>query len=150
MDLRSIILGADDLPKECVPVPEWPVPADSLYAKTFSPEEFWALQESWRKGVPENEDAPNSRVHLTTVIAGTVDASGKAVFTDADYDTLAQKKSIVAIARLFNVIARLNGMMKADAEELKKNSDATAGSPGSAGSPTVAESASRNCSANTV
>jgi hypothetical protein len=112
LDLKQIILGSRDLPKEAVPTPEWAEADGELFARTMTARERVALQLSMQGGRIENYWAK-------LAAAGTCDSEGKRVFEDADADALGEL-DCRPIERLGKAVERLNGI-GAGEEEVRKN-----------------------------
>jgi len=111
---RDAILGADDLPKQEVEIPEW---GGSVFVRTMTAGERDAYESSMLLNGKPN--LANMRAKL--VVRTAVDEEGKRLFADADAEALG-KKSASAVDKLFGVAQRLNGLTKKDVEELEKNS----------------------------
>jgi hypothetical protein len=110
---RDAILGADDLPKEKVEVPEW---GGEVYVRTMTGAERDAFEKQWAGGkVPDN-------VRAGLVAKTVVDESGTRLFKDSDVTNLGAKSALV-LDRLFDVAQKLNGLSKRDVEVLEKNSE---------------------------
>jgi hypothetical protein len=108
---RDAILGADDLPKEKVEVPEW---GGDVYVRTLTGTERDSFEKQWAGGkVPEH-------VRAGLVVKTLVDESGKRIFEDGDVAKLGSKSAMV-LDRLFAIAQRLNGLSQKDVEELEKN-----------------------------
>ena len=111
---KDQILQAKDLPTETVEVPEW---GGSVIVKTMTGTERDAYESSIVKG--KKVDMTNIRAKLCAICI--VDDNGERLFTDRDVVALS-KKSAKALDRIFDVAQKLNGLGKADVEELEKNS----------------------------
>lgn len=110
MDLRERCLNANDLPSESVRVPEWDA---DLCVRTLTVGERADL-EQLTAGMASKE------IMAHWVVAATVDDKGAKVFQLGDAARL-MGKSASAMLRLFDVLAKLNRIGKADVEELAKN-----------------------------
>ena len=111
---RDTILGASDLPKELVQVPEW---GGEVYVSTLNGTQRDAFEQSMTgKKNKLNLDNVRARFAVLTL----VDDKGSRLFTDADAKALGEK-SAAALDRVFAVAQRLNGFSSQDAEELAKN-----------------------------
>src|SRR5690349_5982568 len=110
MNARELILQADDLQREEVPVPEWGL---SVFVRTMTGRErdrFEALHQSM------SLDDFRARVALFTVC----DSEGRPLFTEADIPALSAK-SARALDRIAARAMQLNRITEADVEELAKN-----------------------------
>lgn len=112
---RDAILGADDLKKEVVRVPEWG--GDVLIASMTG-----EARDAWEQslvGAKKGEvNMRNVRARLLAYAA--VDEKGERLFSDADAEKLG-KKSAKALERCVKVIQRLNALTDQDLEEAKGN-----------------------------
>lgn len=111
---RLQILGADDLVKQVVKVPEW---GGEVIVATMN----GAARDAWEQSLVGDDkkiNVQNMRARLLAFSA--VDESGKRLFTDDDAIALGQK-SAKALERCVKVIQRLNGLTDRDLEEAKKN-----------------------------
>jgi len=113
---RSQILTPRQLKREQVAVPEW---GGDVWVRTMTGAERDDYEQEYLEAKKVAGDRiPNLRARL---LARTLcDADGKSLLTTADVDALGAQPADV-LARLFNVASRLNGLSKADAEELEKN-----------------------------
>jgi hypothetical protein len=119
---KEQIRGAQDRPREWVPVQSW-APAD----ETFDPQKHgvwvgtmsgkdrdsWESQCLQRKG-----DLANVRASLAARVIH--DADGKRIFTDADAEWLGDKAA-GPLSDIFDVALRLNRLRKEDERELSGN-----------------------------
>ena len=114
---RDEILGADDLIRESVDVPEWGVGA-VVYVGTMSSFERDKFEDAISgKGGGVNVTNIRARVASLTIM----DEDGNRLFTDDDITKLG-KKSSKALDRVLSVAQRLNGLSEKDVEDLAKNS----------------------------
>jgi hypothetical protein len=121
---RDQILAVDDLPRETVEVKEW---GGELIVRTMTGAERDAFELSLLKqGKGKKQEVNRENFRARLVAATAVDESGDPIFQAADVTELG-KKSSLALQRVFNVSARLNGFTDADIEELAKNSEAAPG-----------------------
>ena len=111
MDLKSTILGADDLTTKEVKVPEWGIDVRIRMMTAGQRDAFEAAQAL----------DPHTDVRARLAVATICDADGNLIFTADDISALS-KKSGRAMDRIFAAAARFNGITAADIEELKKNS----------------------------
>jgi hypothetical protein len=113
MDLKSLILTAEDLKKETVEVPEWGTTV--------------TVQELTAEGREELETyirisggfADSKQVRAIVAAFTIVDETGKRVFTCDDIPALA-KKNGKALARIFVKAKSLSGLFDED-EAIEKN-----------------------------
>ena len=111
---RDQILGADDLPKEEVPVPEW---GGSVFVRTMPGKERDAWESQLLKGDPRDRQLNMDNVRARLASLTIVDAEGNRLFDLKDIEALGQK-SAAALDRIWEVAQRLNRMSNEDVEEL--------------------------------
>jgi len=111
---REQILGADDLPREKVEVPEW---GGSVYVRTMTAAERDAFEQSL---VGDGNTVQLSNVRARLAALTMVDVGGKRLFSDADVEALGQK-SAAALTRIVEVAQRLNRLQPDDIEDLAGN-----------------------------
>lgn len=116
MDIRSKILGADDLPSESVEVPEWGV---TVYVRSMTGRDRDMFEGQMVEMADQGKRMDNFRARLAVFCA--VDEKGKRIFKDSDQATLGQKSGR-ALDRVFEVASRLNKLTESDIEDKKKNS----------------------------
>ncbi len=110
------ILGADDLPREKVPVPEW---KGDVWVRTMTGEQRDELELRALGGPNVAQNLKNIRAWMA---AQTIcDASGRLLFTVNDIIALG-KKNGAALDRVFEKSQELNKLGKEDLEETAKNS----------------------------
>lgn len=111
---RDAILGASDIPRETVAVPEW---GGSVIVAGLTGTERDALEAAMleQKGRDQRVNLANFRAKL--ISRAVVDADGKRLFSDADAVALG-RKSALALQRVFTVAQRLSGLAPDDVEEL--------------------------------
>jgi hypothetical protein len=119
---KADILAASDLERELVEVPEWD---GAVYVQAMTGLERDGFEASIievrqnGKGVTTTKNIfENMRAKMCARCL--VDAEGVRLFTDAEVDALGAK-SAAALDRVFAVAQRLNGMGRADMEELAGN-----------------------------
>ena len=114
---REMILGAVDLPREAVVVPEW---GGEVWVRGLSGAERDAYEASVleMKGRGYTIRLENARAKLASL--AMCDEQGKRLFLDADVHALGGK-SAAALNRVFEVASRLSGLGERDIEELAKN-----------------------------
>jgi hypothetical protein len=111
---KEQILNANDLPCEFVPVPEW---GGDVKVKTMTGLERDAFEVSIFTE-DKKKDLRNIRAKLCAYTA--VDDSGKLLFSESDIDALGRKSSL-ALNRVYEVAARLNGIGSKEIEDFEKN-----------------------------
>ena len=115
---REDILGADDLRREPVPVPEW---GGTVYVRTMTGRERDARETmafiSEDGKVRANEDNVRARLVALTVC----DDTGELLFGLDDIEEIG-KKSAPVLDRLYSAASRVNAVSVADIEELAGNS----------------------------
>jgi hypothetical protein len=121
---RDQILGADDLPRVEVEVPEW---GGSAFVRTMTGTERDRFESEHIKN-------PHRDIRARLVAATLCDEQGNLLFGPADVEALG-RKGAAALDRVFAVALRLNGIGKADVEELEKNSAASPSAASPSGSP---------------
>jgi len=115
---KDAILGAEDLKRERVEVPEW---NGAVYVGTMTAAERDAFEASMVTEKEEGKPQRNMDNFRAKLVASTIlNANGKRMFTLEEARELG-KKSASAINRIFQVAARLNGVGQQDVEELTKN-----------------------------
>lgn len=119
--LKEKILAADDMRMVPVEIPEWD--NETVYLKPVSAAQWdLTISEIKRDHFGKIENKPNWRAWLVCQVLCEQD--GTRVFSDQDAGMLG-KKSSVAVQRLFDKLAEMNGLSEKDAQELEKNSEAT-------------------------
>lgn len=113
---RDNILGADDLPREEVAIPEW---GGTAWVRAVMADELDAFEASCLNG-SSKPSLKNLRAKFCAMVL--CDSEGNRLFHDADAIALG-KKSAAALDRIFAVGQRLNKRTKEDVEELLKNSE---------------------------
>jgi len=98
---KENILAANDLPLECIAVPEW---GGDVMVRTMTGADRDAFEASLigKEGRMEN-------VRARLVSLTLCDAAGARLFTDAEVETLGNK-SARALDRVFTVAQRINGI----------------------------------------
>lgn len=118
------ILKQDELPLERVPVPEWGGDGE-VFITTLRADERDRFETTWI-ALKEQSGGANVGFRAFTVATCLCNANGERVFDKPEeaYKQLGRKGGHV-MSRLFNAASRLNGLTKADQEELAKNSSET-------------------------
>lgn len=116
---RAAILGANDMHREQVEVPEW---GGYLYVATMT----GAARDAYEASIITLDGTGRARQNLENiraklVAACAVDEQGERLFSDADALALG-KKSAAALDRVFSVASRLNAVTEDDVRDLAKNS----------------------------
>lgn len=111
---RDAILGAEDLPRERVEVPEW---GGDVFVRVLTAAEYGEIT----KGADEAD--PMSAAGRMMVRA-LVDEAGERLFADDDIPALMAKNAAVW-TRLLQVAMTVNKLTDDDIAELEKNSAAT-------------------------
>ncbi|MGE5619532.1 MAG: hypothetical protein ACM3US_09780 [Sphingomonadaceae bacterium] len=117
---RDEILGAFDIMREDVAVPEWGGKV-CVQGMTGAQRDAFEAEIVQGRGKDRSVNLQNIRAKL---VARTVvdPESGVPLFSEEDIKALG-KKSAKALARVYDVAARLSGISDKDAEELAGNSD---------------------------
>lgn len=118
---RDMILGADDLQRSVVPVPEW---GGEVYVRMLTGGER-ELFEQWAMAERDGGRAQTPRNVRARLAALTLcDAEGRNLFTLADVEALAAKAS-APLERVFDVAWRLNRLGGGEVEALLGESPAS-------------------------
>lgn len=114
------ILGADDLPREPVEVPEWGGTVLVQGMSGTDRDRFEAgMLNADMNGISKDKAMERYRARLAA--ACLVDAEGKRLFrSDAEVKRLGDKSG-VALTRVVEVASRLSGLTDSDVEELTGN-----------------------------
>lgn len=140
-ELRAAILAADDITIQLVATPEWPAVDGHVYVRTFSARQRNRWVTSLRQadgngtGAPDDIDLDDSNAKLAAM--AMCDQAGHTLFTLADVVHLRDKNAL-ALERVVDAAAALNGLGPQAGEDAKKNSaggtatgDSSTASPGS-------------------
>jgi len=111
---REQILGAVDLPRKLVQVPEW---GGEVYVRTMT----GAERDAWEVGVAESNKTGVKTIRARLAAMVIVDEGGERLFSEKDIPDL-QLKSCAALDRVFEAADRLNHITGRDIAELAKNS----------------------------
>ena len=115
---RDAILKQDDLVKERVDIPEW---NGFVYVRSMTAAERDEFEIDMLASKDENSDEKNMDNFRSRLCARTiVNAKGKRMFSVDDIPALGNK-SALALARLYNVATRINGIGQKVVEDLTKN-----------------------------
>lgn len=116
--LKAAILGAEDLPREEVPTPEWPGLKVFARGLRATERDAWEVALFVGDGDERRVDKDNLRARLCVLCM--VDESGERIFEDGDAEALG-KKSAAVLDRIFDVAQRLSGMGAVAKESAAKN-----------------------------
>ena len=111
----AAILAANDLPHEDVEVPEW---GGTVRVRAMSA----GAAEAFYRQLDKN---PQASARAGWIALCAVDADGKPLFSQADIPRL-DDKSNQAVQRVWDVVARLNGL-GGGGDDLEKNSEPSPG-----------------------
>lgn len=120
MDLRQMILAADDLPREYVATPEWAAACAGVWVRVMTAAERDAYEASCIERRGDNYERNLANVRAKLVCRCAVDEAGNRIFADADAEALGRKSAAV-LDRLYETASRLNRLRAKDAEDLAKN-----------------------------
>ena len=113
---KETILGADDLSRKRVEVPEW---GGDVYVRTMSGVERDAFEnDATARRAAERYDTDGLMALL--VVQTVCDEDGKSLFTKDDIPAL-NTKSCKVIGRLFTIALKMNDLRQKDIEELAGN-----------------------------
>lgn len=115
---RDEILAADDIAEELVTVAQWK--GGAVLIRGLTGAERDDFEASCIKGKGRKAEVTIQNLRAKLVALSAVDATGARLFTEQDVVALG-KKSGAALARLYEVAARLSGISDDDLEELKGN-----------------------------
>lgn len=123
---RDAILGADDLVREPLEVPEW---GGTVYVRAMTAGENDAVIKGHSKTTFGPNGVPQQHVDIdgfktAIVVRSLVDEDGNRMFGDHEVGLLAGKSN-AAIDKVFEVAQRLNGGGEAAIAEAVGNSDAS-------------------------
>jgi len=130
------ILGADDIKREKVMVPEWAdsdSPQDIADAFVYVQGVSGKARDVWEhssvsmrmKGRKADVQTNYANTRAKLLVQAICDANGKLLFNESQVEQLGEK-SAAPLDRCFEVAQRLSGISEADIEALTKNSEATA------------------------
>lgn len=131
---KSQILKAQDRAKlEKVPVPEW---GGDVYLRILSGTERDQFEDETYKVRGKTVELNRTNIRARLLAICLCDEKGARLFTDADAAALGEKASPV-ITRLFDLAQKINGLTKADVEDLAKNSGAGQAGDSTSDSPPI-------------
>lgn len=105
---REMILGADDLPRKEIEVPEW---GGSIYVRALSGAERVVFER-----VVFSDAATDESVMAQLVALCAVDEKGERLFSEADVEALNQKNA-KALSRVANAAILFNALSAEGVEE---------------------------------
>lgn len=111
----AAILGAEDLQRELVSVPEW---NGDVWVSTMTGTARDEFEQEVQGFLGDELPIPNARARL--LVRCLTNAAGAPLFALAEMEALGKKNGAV-LDRLFDVAMRLSGLDKKTAEALKKN-----------------------------
>lgn len=117
---RDDILGADDLARELVAVPEW---GGELYVRCLTGSERDRFEAEMLADPEEDQRKRFLNLRARLVVLAVCDEHNLPLFMLNDVEALGRKSAKV-LDRLFSVAQRLSGMTREDVEALTKNSGA--------------------------
>lgn len=117
----AAILGAADVRREEVSVPEW---NGVVLVQGMTGAQRDEFEEACLQGKGQNRQVNLRNLRAKLVVRSVVDGAGNRIFSDDDAAKLGNK-SAAALSRVFEVAQRLSGITKEDVEELAKNSEAS-------------------------
>ena len=128
---KDAILSVADLVTEEVEVPEW---GGSVLVRGLTGRERDDFEASMmiQRGGQVVADVRNTRAKLVAKCA--VDDDGRRLFTDEDAAALGEKSG-AALARVFDVVARLSGLSEDDVKARERDFPPATGTGSSTGSP---------------
>lgn len=115
---RDDILGADDLAREMVAVPEW---GGELYVRCLTGSERDRFEAEMLADPEEDHRKRFLNLRARLVVLAVCDEHNLPLFMLNDVEALGRKSAKV-LDRLFSVAQRLSGMTREDVEALTKNS----------------------------
>jgi len=115
---REDILGADDLERELVYVPEW---QGEVFVRCLTGAERDRFEADMLSDPEEDSRKRFYNLRARLVVLSVCDDKGMPLFMLNDVDSLSRKSAKV-LDRLFTVAQRLSGMTKEDVDTLTKNS----------------------------
>lgn len=126
----EIVGGANSLKAVPVPVDEWK-PGSLVHVAELTADERDELEEEWSRFREKlNEDGSNVGFRSFVVAWCLCDAARTRMFAGREAtaaQSIGTNRNGKATARVFNVAARINGLLKEDIDALEKNSAAPPG-----------------------
>lgn len=110
---RDAILGANDLTKELVKVPEW---GGEVYISMMT----GASRDAWEQSLMATKGVSLENIRARLVSFTAVGEDGKRLFNNEDAELLGEK-SATALERCVKVAQKVNRLTEADLEDLVKN-----------------------------
>jgi len=130
---REDILGADDLERELVYVPEW---RGEVFVRCLTGAERDRFEADMLSDPEEDSRKRFYNLRARLVVLSVCDDKGMPLFMLNDVDSLSRKSAKV-LDRLFTVAQRLSGMTKEDVDTLTKNSVSVPTDASGSDSPSV-------------
>lgn len=118
---RDEILGANDIKRELVPVPEWGEDA-AVYVRSLTARERDDFERSMIEFRGDKQTVNLAQARAKLAAMAICDENGKRLFTDLDVKALGEK-SASALQRVWDVAQGLSKISQEDMDELVKNSD---------------------------
>ena len=115
---KDEILGADDLKRETIYIPEWD---GEVILRELRGRERDAFEEG---SLDKQRNVTMSNMRARLVAISAIDEKGERLFTAKEAEQLGSK-SATALNRLFEVCCKLSGITDTDVEDLEKNLEAT-------------------------
>jgi hypothetical protein len=114
---RDAILGAEDLPREKVHVPEWD---GDIWVRTMMASERDDFEAGYLRDKAGVIEIDRHNLRASLLVRCVIDEAGVRLFADTDIEALGAK-SAAAVDRLYAVAARLNRLSAQDEQALIKN-----------------------------
>lgn len=109
----AAILAADDITIREIKIPEW---GGSVHIRTITGQE----RDTWEVYAQSQMSAQTVNIRARLAAISICDETGKRLFADADTSKLAEKSG-VALDRIYEAAARLNGLSSEEVERIEKN-----------------------------
>lgn len=127
--LRDQILAADDLPREQIETPGWPVP--HVWVRGLTAAERDDYEQSLTERGPDGSVRPRRSIRnlrAAFVVRVLVDENGERVFADSDVDKLGEKNAAL-IDRLWEKGRELSGLDGANPSQGDQDEPSSTESP---------------------
>lgn len=121
-NLKNQILESDDLHRVRVATAQWW--GSDVFVKSLSGYELEIAEAEWSEKWAKRSGDNNRYFRAFWAVKTICDEDGRLVFDACDVERLAEKASC-AIAAVFRAASRLNGLLRADVDDLLKNCEAT-------------------------
>lgn len=119
MSIADDILAIDDLERVKLHIPEW---KRDVWIRTMTADERDQFENERAKARGPNEESNVAGFRASLAALTVCDESGNRIFSSEHVARLGAKSGR-ALGRIFNVAAKINGMLKEDIEELTKKSE---------------------------